>query len=109
VNEAIAPTCLAGGQARRIRGALQSLLTAAPLFKSAVSRVVATLKDGLASCRTRSLADIDAIYLYLDAPAGAGARRLRGCPIHFAPGSNSPSAASSLSTTGRVGRAAMAY
>src|SRR5262245_19950535 len=66
VNEAIVATYLAGGNTRRIRGALQPLLKAAPLSKSAVSRVVATLKDGLASWRTRSLADIDAIYLYLD-------------------------------------------
>jgi hypothetical protein len=84
VNEAIAPTCLAGGHARRIRGALQPLLTAAPLFKSAVSRIVATRKDRLASCRTRSLADIDAIYLSLDAP-GAGAPALTWVPYPFRP------------------------
>src|SRR4029453_13822220 len=57
----------AGGNPRRIRGALQPLLRAAPLSKSAVSRVVATLKDGLAAWRTRSLSEVDAIYLYLDA------------------------------------------
>jgi transposase-like protein len=67
VNEAIAATYLAGGNTRRIRGALQPLLRAAPLSKSAVSRVVATLKDGLAAWRTRSLSEVDAIYLYLDA------------------------------------------
>ena len=39
---------------------------AAPLSKSAVSRVVATLKDGLEAWRTRSLADLDVIYAYLD-------------------------------------------
>ena len=66
VNEAIAATYLAGGNTRRIRGALHPLLKDAPLSKSAVSRVVATLKDGLAEWRMRSLADIDAIYLYLD-------------------------------------------
>jgi transposase-like protein len=59
-------TYLAGGNTRRIRGALQPLLKAAPLSKSAVSQVVASLKEGLAAWRTRSLADIDAIYLYLD-------------------------------------------
>jgi putative transposase len=42
------------------------LLKAAPLSKSAVSRVVATLKDGLEAWRTRSLADLDVIYVYLD-------------------------------------------
>jgi transposase-like protein len=66
VNEAIAATYLAGGNTRRIRGALQPLLKAAPLSKSAVSRVVATLKDGLAAWRTRPLGDVDAIFLYLD-------------------------------------------
>src|SRR5437870_6775864 len=66
VNEAIIATYLAGGNTRRIRGALQPLLKAAPLSKSAVSRVVATLKDGLEAWRTRSLADLDIIYVYLD-------------------------------------------
>ena len=66
VNEAIIATYLAGGNTRRIRGALQPLLKAAPLSKSAVSRVVATLKDGLEAWRTRSLADLDVIYVYLD-------------------------------------------
>jgi putative transposase len=66
VNEAIVATHLAGGNTRRIRGALQPLLKAAPLSKSAVSRVVATLKDGLEAWRTRSLTDVDVIYVYLD-------------------------------------------
>jgi hypothetical protein len=47
VNEAVIATYLAGGNTRRIRSALQPLLKAAPLSRSAVSRVVATLKDGL--------------------------------------------------------------
>ena len=67
VNEAIAATYLAGANTRRICGALQPLLKAAPLSKSAVSRVVATLKAELAAWRTRTLADVDAVYLYLDA------------------------------------------
>ncbi len=66
VNEAVAATYLAGGNTRRIRGALHPLLKAAPLSKSAVSRVVATLKEGLEAWRTRSLADLDVIYVYLD-------------------------------------------
>ena len=66
VNEAIVATYLAGGNTRRIRGALQPLLKAAPLSKSAVSRVIATLKDGLEAWRKRSLADLDVIYVYLD-------------------------------------------
>jgi putative transposase len=66
VNEAVIATYLAGGNTRRIRGALQPLLKAAPLSKSAVSRVVGTLKDGLEAWRARSLADLDVIYVYLD-------------------------------------------
>src|SRR5713226_6528332 len=66
VNEAVIATYLAGGNTRRIRGALQPLLKAAPLSKSAVSRVIATLKDGLEAWRTRSLTDLDVIYVYLD-------------------------------------------
>jgi len=67
VNEAIVATYLAGGNTRRIRGALQPLLKGAPLSKSAVSRVIATLKAGLEAWRTRLLADLDVIYVYLDA------------------------------------------
>jgi len=66
VNEAVVGTYLAGGNQRRIRGALQPLLKAAPLSKSAVSRVVATLKGGLEAWRTRSLDDLGVIYIYLD-------------------------------------------
>ncbi len=66
VNEAMIATYLAGGNTRRIRGALQPLLKAAPLSKSAVSRVVATLKGGLEAWRTRSLADLDVLFVYLD-------------------------------------------
>jgi putative transposase len=67
VNEAIVATYLAGGNTRRIRGALHPLLKDAPLSKSAVSRVVGTLKTELAAWQTRSLADVDVVYLYLDA------------------------------------------
>ncbi len=67
VNEAVIGTYLAGGNQRRIRRALQPLLKAAPLSKSAVSRIVASLKDGLTTWTTRPLADIDLVYLYLDA------------------------------------------
>jgi putative transposase len=66
VNEAVIATYLAGGNTRRLRGALQPLLKAAPLSKSAVSRVIATLKGGLEAWRTRSLTDLDVIYVYLD-------------------------------------------
>src|SRR5229473_8667074 len=66
VNEAVVATYLAGGNTRRIRGALAPLLKAAPLSKSAVSRIVATLKSSLEAWRSRPLADLDVIYVYLD-------------------------------------------
>jgi transposase-like protein len=69
VNEAVVATYLAGGNTRRLRGALAPLLKAAPLSKSAVSRVVGTLKTELEAWRTRSLAELDVFGLYLDAIA----------------------------------------
>jgi transposase-like protein len=69
VNEAVVATYLAGGNTRRLRGALAPLLKTAPLSKSAVSRVVGTLKADLEAWRTRSLAALDVLGLYLDALA----------------------------------------
>src|SRR5437867_5279559 len=83
VNEAVVATYLAGGNTRRIRGALQPLLKAAPLSKSAVLRVIATLKHGLEAWRTRSLADLDVTYVYLDGFAlrVRSAGRVVGVPL----------------------------
>jgi transposase-like protein len=67
INETVIATYLAGGNQRRIRGALRPLLKAAPLSKSAISRIVATLKDGLTTWSERPLSDVDLVYLYLDA------------------------------------------
>ena len=51
VNEAVIATYLAGGNTRRIRGALQPLLKAAPLSKSAVSpRLRARVEQALPGC-----------------------------------------------------------
>src|SRR6266852_7502388 len=69
VNEAVVATYLAGGNTRRIRGALAPLLKTAPLSKSAVSRVVATLREELETWRARALGDLDVVYVYLDALA----------------------------------------
>jgi putative transposase len=69
VNEAVVATYLAGGNTRRLRGALAPLLKAAPLSKSAVSRIVGTLQGELEAWRTRSLAELDVFGLYLDAIA----------------------------------------
>jgi transposase-like protein len=69
VNEAVLATYLAAGNTRRLRGALAPLLKAAPLSRSAVSRIVGTLKGTLERWQQRSLADLDIVYLYLDALA----------------------------------------
>jgi transposase-like protein len=69
VNAAVVATYLAGTNTRRIRGALAPLLKSAPLSKSAVSRVVATLRESLQTWMNRSLADVDGIVVYLDAIA----------------------------------------
>jgi putative transposase len=69
VNETVLATYLAGANSRRLRSALRPLLKAAPLSKSAVSRVVGTLKAEVDAWRTRALADLDVLGLYLDAVA----------------------------------------
>jgi transposase-like protein len=69
INAAIASVYLSGGNTRRIRGALAPLLKTAPLSKSAVSRIVATLRQGLEAWQERPLADLELAYLYLDAIA----------------------------------------
>jgi putative transposase len=69
INEAIASVYLSGANTRRLKGALQPLLRAAPLSRSAVSRVVQTLKGALDEWRKRKLDDLDVAYLYLDAIA----------------------------------------
>ena len=62
-------TYLAGGNTRRFSGAPSPLLKAAPVSKSAVSRIVGTLKAELETWRTRSLAPLDVVGVYLDALA----------------------------------------
>lgn len=69
INEAVAGVYLSGGNTRRIRGALRPLLKNAPLSKSAVSRIVATLRGDWEAWRTQSLAELNVVYLYLDAIA----------------------------------------
>ena len=69
VNEAIAATYLSGGNTRQVRGALRPLLREAPLSKSAVSRVVGSIRTDFDEWRKESLADLNVPYLYLDAIA----------------------------------------
>jgi putative transposase len=83
VNEAVAGVYLSGGNTRRIRGALRPLLKNAPLSKSAVSRIVTTLRGEWETWRTQSLADLNVVYLYLDAIAlrVRSAGRVTGLPV----------------------------
>jgi len=69
VNASVLAAYLSGANTRRIAGALRPLLKAAPLSKSAVSRIVGTLKSEMDAWQTRSLADLDVAFLYLDAIA----------------------------------------
>ena len=50
-----------------MRGALGPLLHGAPLSRSAVSRIVATLKASLEAWQTQPLAEREVVYAYLDA------------------------------------------
>lgn len=83
VNEAVAGVYLSGGNTRRIRGALRPLLKNAPLSKSAVSRIVTTLRGEWETWCKQSLADLNVVYLYLDAIAlrVRSAGRVTGLPV----------------------------
>lgn len=69
VNEAVTAAYLSGANTRKVRGALSPLLRDAPLSKSAVSRVIVTLKVAFDDWKSRSLASLDVAYVYLDAIA----------------------------------------
>jgi transposase-like protein len=67
VDAALLGFYCAGGNTRRLQRALQSLLGAGPVSRSAVSRVVGMLRAEYATWRTRALAELGVVYLYLDA------------------------------------------
>ncbi len=67
VEQAVLGVYLSGGNTRRIRVALQPLLAAAPLSKSAVSRLVARLEESYRAWQKRDLGEEKIVYLYLDA------------------------------------------
>jgi putative transposase len=66
VDEAILGVYLAGGNTRRIKGALAPLLKNGPLSKDAVSRLVGRLREDFDTWRTRDLADEDIRYVFMD-------------------------------------------
>jgi len=69
VNESVLAAYLSGANTRRIAGALRPLLKAAPLSRSAVSRVVGTLKGEMEAWQKRPLKELEVAFLYLDAIA----------------------------------------
>lgn len=66
VDETVLGAYLAGTNTRRMQRALQPLLRAAPLSKSAVSRVMRTLRESFEAWRTRPLDGEPIAYLFLD-------------------------------------------
>lgn len=66
VDEAILGVYLAGGNTRRIKGALAPLLRGGPLSKDAVSRLVGRLREDFETWRNRDLADEDVRYVFMD-------------------------------------------
>ena len=88
VEQAVVGMYLAGGNTRRIRGALQPLLSGAPLSKSAVSRLVSRLEESYERWRQRDLAEEGIVYLYLDAiyPKVRSAGKVVSLPVLVALG-----------------------
>jgi putative transposase len=66
VDEAILGVYLAGGNTRRIKGALAPLLRGGPLSKDAVSRLVGRLREDFETWRTRDLGEEDIRYVFMD-------------------------------------------
>lgn len=66
VDEAILGVYLAGGNTRRIKGALAPLLRGGPLSKDAVSRLVGRLREDFETWRARDLADDEIRYVFMD-------------------------------------------
>ena len=66
VDEAILGVYLAGGNTRRIKGALAPLLRGGPLSKDAVSRLVGRLREDFETWRTRALSEEDIRYVFMD-------------------------------------------
>jgi len=67
IDEAILAMYLSGCNTRRVKRALGTLLAGGPLSKSAVSRVVAGLKDEFEQWSSRDLKELKLLCLYADA------------------------------------------
>jgi transposase-like protein len=69
VDDAVIDVYLSGVNTRRVKAALRPLLKNAPLSKSAVSRILITVKGSMESWAKRSLAGLEPAYVYFDALA----------------------------------------
>lgn len=67
VEQSVLGVYLAGTNTRRIRGALEPLLSGAALSKSAVSRLVLRLEESYRTWQRRELGEEQIVYVYLDA------------------------------------------
>jgi putative transposase len=88
VDETVLGAYLAGTNTRRMGRALQPLLKGAPLSKSAVSRVMRTLRESFEAWRTRPLEGEPIAYLFLDGIAVKVRvdRRVQSVPVLVALG-----------------------
>jgi transposase-like protein len=66
VEQSVLGVYLSGSNTRRIRGALEPLLSGAALSKSAVSRLVLRLEESYRLWQRRDLTEEKILYLYLD-------------------------------------------
>lgn len=67
VEQSVLGVYLSGSNTRRIRGALEPLLSGAALSKSAVSRLVLRLEESYRLWQRRDLGEEKIVYVYLDA------------------------------------------
>lgn len=67
VEQSVLGVYLSGSNTRRIRGALEPLLSGAVLSKSAVSRLVLRLEESFRLWQRRDLGEEKIVYMYLDA------------------------------------------
>jgi transposase-like protein len=88
VEQSVLNVYLSGSNTRRIRGALEPLLSGAALSKSAVSRLVLRLEESYRLWQRRDLTEEKVLYLYLDAiyPKVRSAGRVVSLPVLVALG-----------------------
>src|SRR6202166_2063312 len=104
VEQSVLGVYLSGSNTRRIRGALEPLLSGAGLSKSAVSRLVLRLEESYRSWQQRDLVQEQIVYLYLDAiyPKVRSGGKVVSLPVLVALGvrENGEKVLLSLMTTG---------